>query len=487
MLSGLHACLGYLIYGLMHCKCSKLGLIASLPCLHDSIIPRYVSNHLRMLKLYRCIYQDNSSDWAQEILSMGLIYTQAMCTISAASAEHSAGGLFFSRRPEEVQPIIVEFRDLLNPDIGNFPASGTYWCDLEDSWTCNVDNAPLLKRGWAHQERHLSPRIIHFTSNGPFWDCHELKATENYYDGFPAWHRRVAGSDGFSALKSIIHQLTLREEASSVLPAPTPITKSNIYAAWWTFLQLYTPSLVPTDSDKLVAIQGIAEQVGTFLDDQLVAGLWRNNMISDLCWRFVEPMPHFLYHRKKWRAPSWSWARIGGDMSVTNDINERHGDCPDRRECTEIVNISTGTSSTGILSFAHLQIKCKPILLVCKAREMSANGEFNGAFLVAKNQKEICCPLAEPWKLLIQVEIDPAELPRCVYLVLVQRCPHPGQQDFSFPGSTSTTIGLLLEPLFKHDSVYQRIGIISCSWDTEDAISILEAHDLADEAIITLI
>ncbi len=383
---------------------------------------------------------------------------------------------------------MVEFQDPLNPDIGDFPAPGTYWCDLEDLWTWNVDKAPLLKRGWAHQERHLSPRIVHFTSNGPFWDCHELHATENYFDGLPAWHRAgFAGSEGFSALKPIIHQLSLRKEASTALPASTPITKSNIYAAWWNFLQLYTDSSVSTDSDKLVAIQGIAEQVGTFLDDQLVAGLWRNNMISDLCWRFVEPMPHFLHHLKKWRAPSWSWARIGGDMSVTHDINERHGDCPDRRDCAEIINISTGTSSTGILKSANLQIKCKPILLVCKLREISANGEFNGALLIAKNQKEICCPPVEPWKLLIRVEIDPAELPRCVYLALVQRCPHPGQQDFSFKRPTSTTIGLLLKPLFKHDGVYQRIGIMSSSWDTEDVISILEAHDLADEAIITLI
>jgi hypothetical protein len=41
-----------------------------------------------------------------------------------------------------------------------------------------VGDTPLGGRGWVVQERILSPRVVHFSSNQLFWDCCQEKAAE---------------------------------------------------------------------------------------------------------------------------------------------------------------------------------------------------------------------------------------------------------------------------------------------------------------------
>lgn len=79
-------------------------------------------------------------------------------------------------------------------------------------------------------------------------------------------------------------------------------------------------------SDKLAAISGVAKMVQSVVRDEYVAGMWRKNLVYQLSWfsngHTVRPSVY--------RAPSWSWASIDGEIPCRWD--------PDDTPAAEIVD-----------------------------------------------------------------------------------------------------------------------------------------------------
>src|ERR1700744_1669804 len=48
-----------------------------------------------------------------------------------------------------------------------------------------LSEAPLYKRGWVFQERHLPPRLLHFDKHQILWQCQALHSSENFPGGLP--------------------------------------------------------------------------------------------------------------------------------------------------------------------------------------------------------------------------------------------------------------------------------------------------------------
>jgi hypothetical protein len=267
---------------------------------------------------------------------MGDIYSRAACTIAATAAENSDGGLFVKRNPTSLRPRRIEATWTLNPDpVGNekfrYPQAGLYWCDIRNPWTEAVEWAPLNSRAWVCQERHLSPRIMHFSRTQLFWECHSVTACENYPSGLPQW----ALPDWFdspSVLKQKLYQLKLQKADMSLegleirrdipISDTKPLPDHVLYYSWAVFRIHYSQCEMTKEEDKLVAIRGIAQQFGQALNDHLVAGLWYNRLLEELCWfkksSINEPPPRKL---KKWRAPTWSWASSNAITWVSNTTN----------------------------------------------------------------------------------------------------------------------------------------------------------------------
>ncbi|KAK4119007.1 hypothetical protein N657DRAFT_684794 [Parathielavia appendiculata] len=70
--------------------------------------------------------------------------------------------------------------------------------------------------------------------------------------------------------------------------------------------------------DKLAAISGLAtltrDATNAVTDgegDRYHAGLWESRLVLDLTWR----MPHGGTRPAKYRAPTWSWASIDGQIA----------------------------------------------------------------------------------------------------------------------------------------------------------------------------
>ncbi|KAI1076238.1 HET-domain-containing protein [Whalleya microplaca] len=105
-----------------------------------------------------CIIQKDKDDWEAEVGSMESVFSFAYCTIAASSAASHKEGLIYARQSR--------------PCIGvQDQGSEIYLCQAIDNFHADVEEAILNTRGWVLQERALSRRTIHFTSNQIYWEC----------------------------------------------------------------------------------------------------------------------------------------------------------------------------------------------------------------------------------------------------------------------------------------------------------------------------
>jgi hypothetical protein len=305
-------------------------------------------------------------------------YSQAACTIAATAAEDSDGGLFVERTPTLLQPRRVDASWSQHPDSTHkefaYPLTGSYWCDIQELCNLAIERAPLNLRAWVCQERHLSPRIMHFSKTQLFWECYEGMACENYPTGLPRW-ALPSWWDNTSDLKHDLHRRRLQKAGTSLARLEarrqvpdsevSPVTDAQLYFDWAVFRIHYTMCKLTKEEDKLVAIQGVAQQFAHALGDQLIAGLWHNRLLEELCW--YKPMRDGdppLHEPTKWRAPTWSWASSNATIWVSCTITH-HRDCQHRQIWGKLQSTDVRANASGALEHATLQVQCKPI---CAAR-----------------------------------------------------------------------------------------------------------------------
>lgn len=70
----------------------------------------------------------------------------------------------------------------------------------------------------------------------------------------------------------------------------------------------YTRRALSKDSDRLIALQAIASDIHSVIQDRYLAGLWEGDLINQLCWQSADgrgvPADN--------ESPSWSWSSIRG-------------------------------------------------------------------------------------------------------------------------------------------------------------------------------
>lgn len=239
-----------------------------------------------------CIIQDSAQDWQIESQTMKRVYGQGAITIAAANASDSTKGLFMERDPNSIIPPIVP-------------------CSWQDSWgeatqpccvidmglrTDNVEHSNLAKRCWTVQERVLSPRLLSFGKTQMFYQCLEDEACESFPLALPDY----------------------------MLPIKTPQLHdlhNEPQKTWYSIVNTYSTAKLTKDSDKLVAIAGVAEAMQERLRHRYVAGLWEGNLLTELLWSAIqadEPRPNPCI------APTWSWLSTNSTVSVTTQDPPEH-------------------------------------------------------------------------------------------------------------------------------------------------------------------
>jgi hypothetical protein len=361
---------------------------------------------------------------------MGHIYTHAACTIAATASKDSSGGLFFARSPQILRPRLVSFDFspkapwLKGKDFG-FNLLGTYLCDVAYLASRCIEDAPLNSRAWVSQERQLSRRLLHFTSTQLFWECNECIACETYPEHLPH-HAKSFSQDDATILKKELRRIANQDKDSSSLSAQG--LADFTYHTWGMYRMQYSRCALTHNSDKLVAIQGIANWVSQATGDQFVAGLWRSRIIEELCWIKSDPMTEIV----EWRAPTWSWASRNGriDYSFLSKFHRGHSS---RHIEADLVELDVRAKTSGELEDASMKIKCKVLhaIFTPAAALDPPKNDIQGLLELIDQDGEILECMTSEQSAMPEVEFhmdDDAKFigPQYGYVVVLQHCVHEG-------------------------------------------------------------
>lgn len=250
-----------------------------------------------------CIIQEGEKDWEEQAPKMASVYQGALCTISAAASPNSHGGLYDSEEAKTYKEFEYGGHKLVA------------YCHMDYK---AIEKSALNTRAWVLQEWILSPRLVHFTKHGVFWECISHVASENHDIDFYFTH--------------IQNQPFAREEErkfavmARAAVAGSFHTWQSLYDTWARLVEDYTSRGMTVPGDKFAALAGLTTAFRGQLQDVYIAGLWRADFHMGLLWS-VESyssidtiyLDNKRYKAPEWKAaipgiPSWSWASIDGPV-----------------------------------------------------------------------------------------------------------------------------------------------------------------------------
>ncbi|KAK4222776.1 putative heterokaryon incompatibility protein [Podospora fimiseda] len=206
-----------------------------------------------------CIIQDSLQDWQTESAKMPYIYSQARFTISADSSPDAFGGCFNVPSSAPLQHSLPNNPLVITPKDGSTPLFLYHQPSslFEVPAPLSIHYSPLSSRGWTFQERILSSRILHYTSEQLFFECRREFQAE---DGTHHWPT---------------HTETLPGSVTNIYRGPR--SKFNWYMD---VVEGYSKRKWTFGRDKLPALSGVArvyaEKFEGFKDGRegYVAGIW---------------------------------------------------------------------------------------------------------------------------------------------------------------------------------------------------------------------
>lgn len=293
-----------------------------------------------------CILQDDREDWQIESAKMADIYQNSYLTIAATSSNSGSMGCFSNQsmayqheeRQLEVQSTAGQvYRILVRHQLSHWVVPPTLLSRREN---------PLLSRGWAFQERVLSPRVLHFCKQELVWECGqdtvcecgslpkvrnlkrrfalaarlrvaddvgqdekqgdepELNRRHRDRQSGESQHRR--DSSDSDSLDEELRPHFLDHHDLKILEAEKARKKlDKATDEWHSIVEQFSALELTKDKDRLPALSGLAERMSPFLG-QYLAGLWEKSLQRDLGWR-VDKLLSGLQKSQEYRGPSWSW------------------------------------------------------------------------------------------------------------------------------------------------------------------------------------
>jgi hypothetical protein len=266
---------------------------------------------------------------------MGSIYEGSYITLAATASDNGAGGLFVEH---DTQAFDIP--------LSKLTASAYGWRDVfVEALTIKVRKMlhhqplspgsaadPLTKRAWAYQERLLSARVLHYTSEEFVWECKTLRKSECSGGLFDAGSSKAQYEDMCQSYSPDCGEIS----------------------SWHTLISAYTTLSLTYDKDRLPAFSGIAKQLVN--NAHYLAGLRRKSLILDLSWRTKpvrEPSPQDLsYPSGQYRALSWSWASVERPVIYERVISQSFS----RADVIvhEVVRMMISTSSLTLSFLMHI-------------------------------------------------------------------------------------------------------------------------------------
>ncbi|KAL7805926.1 heterokaryon incompatibility domain-containing protein [Trichoderma gracile] len=292
-----------------------------------------------------CIMQDDGAEKMEDVMNMDEIYSKCTLTISASEGR-TKEGLAFDRKLDRINPCRAT---VTLPDT----KEQIQLCSFSDKYFLRPLEKPLNKRGWVFQERTLAPRIVHFTNEQVFWECHSLAATEVLPQGL-----------------SSTSQTGLDRRISARLPL------DELKYKWYAEIMTgYSATSLTFANDRLLAVSAVAKQFCAAMQrnpSKYLAGIWEDDLPASLLWSEdhrqrmggTEPPAKIIAEMKN--APSWSWASILAPVSCTLPTHQK--------AAAEVLGIQTKRSSPNFfdgVDSCRLRLRGS----MCKFTRNVQNGE----------------------------------------------------------------------------------------------------------------
>jgi Heterokaryon incompatibility protein (HET) len=309
-----------------------------------------------------CIIQDSREDWLEQSLLMSKVFAYSALTIAATASSDVHGGLYRDRDPALVNGVDIAIRW---PKLNTYPLGvQVYRVGLWSPWGSLLAHSPLAQRGWAFQERMLPSRTLHFADRQVYWECFNHSASERYPAGTLLY---VDAKDSLASrmVKQLKPLMALARIAEEIYVP---------YDVWSGIVEAYSRSKLTYESDKLVALAGLAMEIAQiFQRDGYLAGLWQSGLPYSLMWTANGDTDNAIVRPRKYRAPSWSWASLDGSITFPDIF---------KNAVAEVIDVAVSTERDvfgpvidGSLILKGLLLKLPQDLLaarfLCKTRVFS--------------------------------------------------------------------------------------------------------------------
>ncbi|KAK1703753.1 heterokaryon incompatibility protein-domain-containing protein, partial [Colletotrichum lupini] len=217
-----------------------------------------------------CIIQNEGNDEKiLEIAKMPYIYGQASFTIMASRAKTAWEGFLQNREcfKESDQAFLLSWQSEKG-ELGSITL-----VEME------TGPEPIDERGWTFRERLLSVRIVEFGSRQTRWSCQEP---------IPL----ITGNDTLYGL-----------DVGSCSKTPSP---------WGALVDIYTSRTLSFNTDRDLAMSGVAERFAVLTGDEYAAGLWKRSIRDELLWRVEQDERR--NRAAAYQGPSWSWFAVNSSV-----------------------------------------------------------------------------------------------------------------------------------------------------------------------------
>jgi len=304
-----------------------------------------------------CIFQDSREDWVKESSLMGKVYSQALCNIGATASSDSSEGCFRSRNPRQLDRTLIR----------------SSWTDVSNSeYLLLADRTkdegrllpPLLNRGWVVQEHILSRRFLHFDCQQVLFECRHGTASEMFPE-FEVATRPPAPSSSIWLTQPLWKPGTPDE----LIYHNIKYHRKNaaVHGFWGRLVRYYSRCRLSFESDRLIAISGLAKILQQCLGDRYLAGIWESSLPKSLLWiakkqvrpgtcvQVFSPMPYV--------APTWSWASLNASVHFPGFVVFQPNKDIVRVMQTEVISATSDPTGAILSAFIRLRGNLKSVIL----------------------------------------------------------------------------------------------------------------------------
>jgi hypothetical protein len=264
--------------------------------------------------------QDDHIEMEIEIARMGAVYGAAYFTIVASRAKSVQQGFLHER-----QFVFSDNISYVLPFESRDGVAGSVTLVRSKEIVPVEYYGPLDERGWAFQEKKLSPRTISFYGGQTVWRCR----CTNAYDG---WHMQCRMGWMGRELEILPGSAPPGGEGDmDNLPSPSEEETRERWLDWWTgTVEFYSELAFTIRRDRALAISAIAQEVNCVLHhDTYLAGIWKSTLPLGLLWQVVSDVSGYQ-EPDGYQGPSWSWTSTNREIWYNPRVYNNGTDESDR-------------------------------------------------------------------------------------------------------------------------------------------------------------